>query len=73
MVTINLQWLAYPCWFFAVINLLIVICYGIPPLFQGEIMPLLGISVIVRNGLWTIGLTILGFLIWMAFRQVPTI
>jgi hypothetical protein len=50
--------------------LLFALFYLIDGLQQSDIGPLVGVGVFVYKLLWSVGLSILGWLIWRAFRGV---
>jgi hypothetical protein len=68
MITINLQWFAYPIWAWAVFKLSHGLFMGVPALFGQEIEPMIGVVILVQNLVWAAGLGLLGLLVWMAFR-----
>jgi len=68
MVTINLQWLAYPLWLVAAWMALRGLGLGLPLLFKTDIAPLIGMQILISRGGWGLGLAVLGWLVWRAFR-----
>jgi hypothetical protein len=69
MIQINLQWLAFPCFFLSVIALFhavycIATTYG-----KSDILPMLGVGMAVRDFVVALMASGLGWLIWRAFRQ----
>lgn len=69
MIKINLQYLAYPVWAYAIWWLI----YGLYIFFSNisgvDIMPMIAISVGITSAMWSVDLAILGGLIWMAFKN----
>ena len=66
---INLQWLAYPVWAYSLYCLMWVLI-AIPGLFKTEIYPLIAFAAIYHYGSYAIFSSIIGGLVYMAFRNI---
>lgn len=72
MITINLQWIAYPIWLYAAWHLIQGAYIFATNINTSDIGPTIAIGYGIYYLLWAIGLCVLGWLFWRAFRQIPS-
>lgn len=68
MIKINLQWFAWPCWIYAMIQMSFGLAVFFRSIGKPDIMPMIGISVLIESAMWAAGSATLGYLIHRAFR-----
>jgi len=69
MIQVNLQWLAYPCWLFAIVAICHAIYSVVTTWGKSDILPMIGVGLAVRDLVAALMASGLGWLIWRAFRQ----